>query len=117
MAETSISLQTGPTEYSQTGLAVTMTAADVGNGNVFTFAGSRVLIIAQNTGGSSYTVTITSQADPVTGRTGHVSAQSLAAGEIRVFRIPSTGWADTSSKVYISASNTAVKFGLVKESN
>lgn len=112
MAATTLTKTVSPGKYSQTGTAVTMAGADVGNGN--DFAQDRdVLVIAQNTGGSPYTVTITSQADPQYGRTGDVNAQSLAAGEIRIFRLTGPGWADSNGKINISATNAAVQFGVV----
>lgn len=109
---TALTLTTAPGFYSTTGVAMTMTAADTGSGNEFPASG-KMLILAHNTGGSAYTVTITSSADAATGRTGSVSAQSLAAGEIRAFIIKPNGWKDANGKIQLSASNTAVKFGVM----
>ena len=116
MPTTAIAVQDIVGGYSTTGAAVTMTAADVANGNHFVAAGT-TLVIAQNTNTTTpYTVTIVSEPDATTGRSGDVSAQSLAASEIRHFNISIPGWADTadSNKVLISASNAAIKFGLIK---
>lgn len=114
MPTTAITVQDMPSAYSQTGTAVTMTAADVANGNHFVLTGTTI-VTAQNTGGSAYTVTIDSQPDLKYGRSGSVAAQSLAASEIRQFRIVADGWADASTGyVTLSASNAAVKFGLMK---
>jgi len=112
MAETALTRTTAPDKFSQTGVALTMTAADVANGNSIAGA-TDLLVIAHNTGGSPYTVTITSQADPRTGRTGDVSAQSLAPDEYRVFRLSNLGWANSSRLIIIAASNAAVKIGVV----
>ncbi len=112
MAATTLTKTVAPGQWSLTGTALTMEVADVANGN--DFAQDRdVLVIAHNTGGSAYTVTITSTADPKYGRTGDVNAQSLAAGEIRIFRLTGSGWADSNGKINLGASNAAVKFGVV----
>ena len=112
MAATTLTKTVAPGKWSLTGQAVTMEAADTANDN--DFAQDRdVLIVAHNTGGSAYTVTITSVADPKYGRTGDVNAQSLAAGEIRIFRLTGLGWADSNGKINLSASNVAVKFGVI----
>ena len=110
MATAPVTETTTPTRYSQTGAAVTMTAADVANGNHID-SSRNVMVIANNTGASPYTVTITSVADNVTGRTGDVAAQSLAADEIRIFLLTASGWSDASDQYLVSASNAAVKFG------
>lgn len=112
MAATTLTKTVAPGLWSQVGIALTMEVADTVNDN--DFAQDRdILLVAHNTGGSAYTVTITSAADPRFGRTGDVSAQSLAAGEIRIFRLTGSGWADANGKINLSASNAAVKFGVV----
>lgn len=89
-----------------------MTAADVANMNQFTASG-RDLVVAHNTGGSAYTVTITSSPDPY-GRSRDIATYSLGAGEYAVFGpFELTGWVQTDGKVYLQASNAAVKFGVV----
>lgn len=98
--------------FSTTGGALTMTAADVANGNHIDTT-ANVTVIAHNTGGSAYTVTVTSAAESASGRTGDVSAQSLAAGEIRAILLQSNGWSDSNGQYLISASNAAVEFGVM----
>lgn len=95
-------------------LAAVMTAADVGNGNQFTLDGP-VLIICQNTdGASARTVTFTSLADDKQ-RSGDITAYSIPIGEVHVFKIDQmTGWRQTDGMFYLSASNVAVKFGIVR---
>lgn len=112
MPETALTRTTAPGKFSQTGTALTMAAADVPNGNKFT-GGQDLLVVAHNTGGSTRTITITSVADPVTGRTGSVTAQNIAAGEIRIFRLANFGWANSAGEIIISANNAEVKFGVV----
>lgn len=94
------------------GVVVTMTAADTTNKEQFALTGREVLII-QNTGASSYTYTITSVADPY-GRLGDITTQSIAAGAIHtVGPFGLAGWQQTGGYLYLEASNTAVKFGVV----
>jgi hypothetical protein len=88
-------------------------AADVANKNQFTSSG-RDLLLVNNTGASAYTVTITSIADAL-GRTGDISAYSLAAGDFAVFWVGAqAGWQQTDGKVYLEANNAAVKFAIVR---
>jgi len=110
---TNINKQTAPGFWSTTGLAVTMTVADVGAGNE-TAAVNDVLLIARNSHATNpFTVTITSAADQY-GRLGNVAAQSLVAGEIRIFRLTMHGWADVNGKYLFSANNAAILFGVVQ---
>lgn len=99
-----------PGRWSTTGTAVTMTAGSVVADDWP--ADRDQLIIAYNSGASPYYVTITSQADKY-GRTGHVTQQSLAAGEIRIFRLTNDGWADSSGNVNVVVENASVKWGIV----
>lgn len=108
---TNINKQTAPGFWSTTGLAVTMTAADVGAGNE-TAAVNDMLLVVHNTGASQRTYTITSAADQY-GRTGNVAAQTIDAGVIRVHRLTMHGWADSNAKYNFSANHAEVKFGLV----
>lgn len=96
--------------HSTTGDEVTMAAADVANGNHIASSGD-LLLLAHNTSGSSATITITSQPDPRFGRSGDVSAQTIAAGEIRRFRLTSTGWANTDGNIEISCSAVGIELG------
>ena len=116
MARTTLTKTTalGPYgDYSAANAAdLAMAAADTTNYNQFV-ASSRDLVIAHNTGGSAYTVTITSSDDPY-GRTGDVAAYSLGAGEYAVFGpFKRPGWVQADGYVYLQASNAAVKFGVV----
>lgn len=112
MPRTDLTKITAPGSIQYTGTVLTMTAADVANMNQFTASG-KDLIIAHNTGASPYTVTVTSIADPY-GRTKDIAAQSLAAGEYRVFGpMETVGWTQTDGKIYLQASNASVKFGVI----
>ena len=63
MARVTLTKSSSPGPNPTAGVAVTMTAADTTNFEQFTLTGREVLIV-HNTGGSSYTYTITSTADP-----------------------------------------------------
>lgn len=92
---------------------LTMTAADVSNKNQFVCSSSD-LVVAHNGGGSAYTVTITSVADPHYARTGDIATYSIGAGEYAVFGpFQRPGWVQTDGYIYLEASNAAVLFGVV----
>ncbi len=93
------------------GLVVTLAAADVANKNQFLPSGND-LVVMQNSGASPYTVTITSAVDPQN-RTGDVTTYSLAAGDVCVFLVKTTGWVQADGYVYLEANNASVKFGVV----
>lgn len=112
MAETAVSAVASPSRWSTSGTALTMTAVDNANGNKFASTIDQILIV-QNTSGGALTFQMTSQALPPSNRTGHVS-QSLAAGEIRVFRLSPDGWKDTNGFVLIPTGlNAALKVAIV----
>ena len=102
--------------YTAGAAALTMTAADASNKNQFA-ASAKDLVIAHNTGASPYTVTITSTPDGL-GRSGDIATYSVPAGVYAVFGpFGLDGWVQTDGKVYLEASNAAVKFGAVDLSN
>jgi len=91
-----------------------MVAANTTNKEQFACSGND-LIFAHNTGASPATITINSVADPQLGRTGDVAAFSLGAGEYAVFGpLSRAGWMQTDGYVYLEASATDVKFGVVQ---
>jgi hypothetical protein len=90
-----------------------MTAVDAANGNYWA-ANLDDLLIVQNTDASPRSIQVTSQPQAETGRTGHVN-QSLAAGEIRVFRFARDGWATSDNKILLpTGMNANLKCGIVK---
>lgn len=94
---------------------ITLTAADVANGNSFQCTGKEILIV-QNSGASPYTVTVLSVADEKS-RTGDHGPYTLAAGEFAVFTEGLTmglGWRQTNGLVYLAANNAAVKFCVIR---
>lgn len=113
MPRTAIAHQDLPSYYSQTGLALTFTAADVVNKNETTSA-AQLLIIAKNThGANAYAVTVTSTADNRTGRSGDATA-SLAAGETRIFPVSKNGWEQSGEVIHFEGANAAIEFAVVK---
>jgi len=99
--------------YTANAADITMLVADVSNKEMVVASGND-LVVAHNTGGSPYTITVSSVVDPY-GRTGDVAAYSLGAGEYAVFGpFANDGWRQTDGKLYFEASNAAVKFGVVK---
>lgn len=112
MARQTLTKTTSPTPNPSAGVVVTMTAANTTDKEQFTLTG-RELLLVQNTGASSATYTVTSVADPY-GRTGDITANAIAAGAIEVlgpFGLP--GWQQTNGYLYLEASSTDVKFGVV----
>lgn len=112
MARTVLTKTVAKGNYQSAGTAVTMAAADVGNKNSFPL-GSNDLVIAQNSGAAPHTVTISSVADPF-GRTGDIAAESMAAGEIRVFGpFTGQGWRQSDGSLYLEANHAEIKFGVI----
>lgn len=73
----------------------------------------REVLIAYNSGASPYTVTISSVA--YLGRTGDITAYSLAAGEFAIFGpFDPRGWNQADGQVYVVGSNAAVKFAVIQ---
>lgn len=92
---------------------LTMAAGDVANKNDFPATGDD-LVVAHNTGGSAYTLTVTSAPDPY-GRTKDITAYSIGAGEYAVFGpLELTGWVQADGKIYLEVNNAAIKLGVVK---
>jgi hypothetical protein len=114
MARTSLT----PVQLKSTYLVVadeadfTLVAVDTTNGNMFTYSGSEILIV-QNSGGSPYTVTLTSIADSCN-RVGDL-VYTLAAGEFACFVLKDLeGWLQADGKFYLTASNIAVKVAVLR---
>lgn len=93
-------------------MTLTETAADATNKEQFVPSGDD-LIIAHNIGASARTISFTSVADEQK-RTGDVTAYSIAAGGIAVFRMKKPGWLQTDGKIYIEANNAEVKWAVVQ---
>lgn len=98
--------------YSANAADFTWTAADVANKNQ-TVATNNLLLLAYNSGGSPYTVTVSSVADPFN-RSGDIATYSLGAGEYAVFGpFQNVGWKQSDGYLYYEASNAAVRFAVI----
>lgn len=112
MAETALTRTTAAGKWSATGVAMTMTAIDNTNGNSFTSAQDQIVLVHNPTGGP-LTFGMTSQPLRGTGRSGDVS-QSIAAGEIRAFRVTQDGWEDSNGNILIPTGISAsLKVGIL----
>jgi hypothetical protein len=104
-----------PAGYASTGLDVTTpaAAADVANGNAAAHNG-KTLLIAQNTGGATHHVTVTSASDPYN-RVGDIAADAVLAGAVKIYGpFPSNGWKQsTDGNLYFAADDASVKFTIV----
>jgi hypothetical protein len=76
-------------------------------------ATGREIVLFQNSGASPYTFTVVSAPDAL-GRTGDITAYSLAAGEIAALTPPPLGWAGGNGRILITVSNLAVKVGIIR---
>lgn len=93
------------------GVTATVTAADATNKEQFALTGKEI-IIARNSGAGARTVTITSVA--VNGRTGHITADSIAAGATHVYGpFNPNGWKQTDGMIYFEAEHAEVLYTVI----
>ena len=112
MAETALTVTTAPGSYATALTAVTMTAADTGNGNSFV-ATNNDLIIVWNDGAVERTVTVTSQASEKN-RLGTITAQAIAADVILILGpMKGPGWADGGGLINITCNHAECKIGII----
>jgi len=88
------------------------TAAIVADKEQFVPSGDDLVII-HNTGASPYTVTFTSAADSLR-RTGDITTYSVGAGLLAALRFKKPGWMQNDGRVYMEASNAAVKYVVIQ---
>lgn len=113
MPRTTLTKTAAPGGYTDAGVVVAETAADVANMNQFILTENEV-IVARNAGVGAQTVTITSTADPYN-RTNDITAHSIAAGAIAVFGpFPAIGWKQADGMLYLQASSADIKFSIIK---
>jgi len=93
---------------------LTQAAADIVNQNAIPHTGKEI-ILAKNSSGGALTVTITSIADSVQGRTGDITAASLAASELALFGpYPVDGWRQADNRLYLQASGVGILFTVLR---
>ena len=88
---------------------LTETAADQVNFDSVALSGDDI-VIAHNTDSGAHTVTFSSVVDDKN-RTGDITAYSIGAGEIAVFRFKAAGWKQSDGYLYCTANSATVKFG------
>jgi len=112
-------LKTAPGSYPGTiapnGADMVFEAGDVA-GNTFVASGDDLILVLNSDPTNPYTVTISSEIDPINNRLGDITAYSLAAGDYAVFGpFETQGWADTTSGlILLTVSNVAVKVCVIK---
>lgn len=95
-------------------LTLSQTAPGTAGDGVSCPADGKTLLVAHNTNAGAQTVTISSVADR-NGRTGDITAYSIAAGRVATFGpFGREGWAQADGKVYAAGSHTDVKFAAVR---
>lgn len=114
MARTVLTATDVPSKYATDGVAITWTAWDASNGNRFLCTGREILLARNTNGSAAKTVTVTSQAD-AQGRTGDISADSIAANAMHVYqRFPLAGWADSNGYVNVDGESTDIEFAVLR---
>jgi len=95
-------------------LAITFTACDATNGNSYTATGREVLLV-YNSGGSTYTFTISSVPDNL-GRSDTslttYSVTTLTYAAIQMKYLP--GWLQSGGTINLTCSNAAVKYAVLQ---
>ena len=93
-------------------ITFTNAGASFADGAGFPLTGREVLVVKNGNVGAQ-TLTVSSTKDDK-GRTGDITAYSLAAGDIAIFRFPIEGWRQADGQLYFAASATDVAFGVVR---
>lgn len=102
---------TGPGPYATSPVEFTF-AASTPAGDTIALTGREVLLV-QNSGAGARTFTVTSQVDPF-GRTGHITAYSLGAGEFAIVGpIPTLGWADSAGLLNLASEHAEIKYAVI----
>ena len=111
MARTTLAKTTVPGPFATDGVAVVWADADTVNLNQVKLTG-RELVLARNTGAGAQTVTITSVA--LNGRTGHITADSIAAGAMHCYQVfPTDGWLQSDGFLYLQGSAIDIEFAVL----
>lgn len=95
------------------GVSITWTAADAANKDEFTLTGKEVVLARNTDSVNAETVTINSVA--INGRTGDITADSIAADGMAVygpFNVDG-GWAQTDGTLHLEASSSDVEFAVL----
>lgn len=88
--------------------------SDNANGNQVVSTGKEIVLVRNNSGGAAGTVTITSTVDELN-RTGHITAYSLANGDIAMLGpFSEKGWKQSDGYLYIDTSAATMQLKVVK---
>lgn len=114
-----VTVTTAPGLYPTDGTAVTRLAADTSNLNKVQIDGAgKVLIMAEYVNalpGTTANVSIVSVADPITGRSGTIVADSISPWAKHVYGpFAIEGWRQTDGFIYCEADSTSVSFSAIK---
>lgn len=113
MARQDLTVTTGTSKDPTAAVSLTETAENTTDHSQFSLT-TRDIVVIHNTGASTYTYTVTSVADE-RGRTGNITTANILAGAIMLLGpLSLEGWRQTDGKLYLDASNTAVKFGIYR---
>lgn len=116
MPTTAITVQSAPSSWATSATAITWTAADAANGNhiVYPTSGMKLILLARNVhAANTYTVAVTSVADPTYGRTGDVAATNIAAGAQKIIQLTAAGWKNSSDQIAFAGNNASVEFAAI----
>lgn len=92
--------------------ALTFAAGDT-NGNTFPHTGQEIVIAENTDGASPYDLTLVSQADETTGRTGDVTYEIPAGGFVIIPKLAANGWKNSAGNVELTPENAAIKLAVV----
>jgi len=114
MARTSITKTTALGSYGTDGVSVTWTNADSSNGNSFAMTGNDLLLVRNAHASTAKTVTINSVADQM-GRTGDITAESVAAGVVKAYGPfkDKPGWEQSGGVLHLTAEDNNIKFAVI----
>lgn len=100
-------------DYGANEADITLTAADTGDGNYTVWAGSKLLIIADNPSGGALTLTVTSVANRY-GRSGDITTYSIGAGELAIFGpFEPDGWMQSNGQLYYAGSSADLDIAVI----
>lgn len=107
-----VTATTAPGNYPTALSVITKTAGNITDFNYIQLTGDdNDLVMCWNDDSVAHTVTFSAVADPVTGRDGDITAQSLAADAIVVWGPGKLrGWAQAGGRLFVDCTSTGVKF-------
>lgn len=118
MARQTLSKQTPVGPYpalpvSANALDINFTAADATNKEQFVPGNDTLVLVKNGHATLAKTVTFSSKADEKN-RTGDLTAFSIGAGEIAMFRFKKAGWMQSDGKIYMEAESSDIKYAVIQ---